>query len=194
MDYREVKSKKELIKDTAARLFRKKGFSATSMRDIASEVGMEAASLYNHIRSKQEILQELLMFLAEKFTFAIDDIDKAQIAPEKKIEKLVELHVRLTVEHTDPIALITSEWVHLKTPQLDDFIRLRNDYEQKFLRIIEECIDAGVFHPVNPEIALFSILSTLRWLYAWYSKNDQYSQVELEQQMIHCLVHGLKKS
>ncbi len=188
------RSKKEVIKDAAAQLFRKNGYSATSMRLIAAEVGMEAASLYNHIRSKQDILQELLLELAEKFMVAMKDIANANLSPLKKIEKLVELHVRLTVEHTDSIALITSEWVHLKPPYLEQFIQKRNRYEKKFLNIIQDCIEQGDFHPVNPEIALFSILSTLRWLYAWYSKNPLHSPIELEQQMIHCLITGLKRS
>ena len=52
-------SKKELILQKAATMFRQKGFAATSMRDLAETVGIEAASLYNHIQSKSEILQEI---------------------------------------------------------------------------------------------------------------------------------------
>jgi len=67
-------TKKEIIKKEAARLFRLKGYKATSMRDIAQEVGMEAASLYNHIANKQELLSETMMYIAEIFTAGMEDI------------------------------------------------------------------------------------------------------------------------
>ena len=54
-----VKTKKQLILEAAARLFRDKGYAATSMRDLARAVDLKASSLYNHIGSKEEILQNI---------------------------------------------------------------------------------------------------------------------------------------
>ena len=55
---KQISRKDEIIK-TAAKLFKEKGYSAVTMRDIATAMGMKAASLYNHIKSKQEILKEI---------------------------------------------------------------------------------------------------------------------------------------
>jgi len=52
--------KKEIIK-TATMLFKEKGYSAVTMRDIAKALGIKAASLYNHINSKQHILRDIIM-------------------------------------------------------------------------------------------------------------------------------------
>ena len=54
-------SKKELILEKAATMFRQKGFAATSMRDLAETVGIEAASLYNHIRSKMKYWKQFVL-------------------------------------------------------------------------------------------------------------------------------------
>ena len=51
-----IETRKEEIIVTAAKLFKEKGFSAVTMRDIAKSVGIKAASLYNHINSKEELL------------------------------------------------------------------------------------------------------------------------------------------
>ncbi len=188
-----MKSKKEVIKDCAARLFRQKGYKATSMRDIARAVGMEAASLYNLIRSIQEILRELLMDIAHTYTKAKHHIESSSLAANEKIEKLIELHIKHTVERTDAISIITSEWVHLESPTIEEYLRLRKSYEEKFAKIIRQGIQAKQFEEVDIEIAVFSILSSLRWLYSWYSEKKDISPVELEQQMKHCLLNGLRK-
>ena len=61
-------TKKDAIIKKAAALFRNKGFKATSMRELAEKIGVEAPSLYNHIGSKSELLQAICFKVAEDFT------------------------------------------------------------------------------------------------------------------------------
>jgi len=184
-------TKKEIIKQHAARLFRLKGYKATSMRDIAQEVGMEAASLYNHISNKQELLAELMMHIAEIFTDGMKNILNSSLSPREKMERLINLHIRYTTEKPDAIAIITSEWVHLEEPILKDYLQLRSAYEGNIRNVIKEGIEQGQFAAVDVEIAVFSILSTLRWLYSWYHQQENINPVELEQKMVQCLLDGV---
>lgn len=186
-----MKSRKEEIKSSAARLFRKRGYKATSMRDIAQEVGIKAASIYNHISSKQELLAELLLEIATIFTKEMDLLQASSFKSQQKLERLIAIHVRLTIEHTDAIALISGEWVHLEEKQKRKYITLRDNYENKFKAIINQGKIEGVFKDLDTEIILFSTLSTLRWLYSWYSRNRTYNQVELEKQITECLINGV---
>ncbi len=184
-------SKKEEIKQRAARLFRLKGYKATSMRDIAQEVGMEAASLYNHISNKQEILAELMMHIAEIFTEGMNNIQASSLSPREKMERLIALHIRYTMEKPNAIAIITSEWVHLEEPNHKSYLLLRSAYEQNIQSIIEMGIEQKQFAPVDSKIASFSILSTLRWLYSWHHQQGNINPVELEQKMVQCLLDGI---
>lgn len=188
-----MKSRKEQIKDAAAYLFRKKGYKATSMKDIADAMDIKAASLYNHIKSKQELLSELSLEIAHAFTNGLTDIENSSLTGLEKLKKIVGLHVRLTIDHTDAIALVTSEWVHLEETY-DEYLSLRVAYENRFKKIIEACIEEGDIAEVQVDIAIFSVLSSLHWLYSWYSKNkDKIGAVELENQMVKCLIEGLIK-
>ncbi len=187
-------SKREEIINTAALLFRKRGYTATSVRDIAREMGMEASSLYNHIASKQEILNHLLLSIGQLFSEGMKDIKTSPLNSIQKLERLVDMHVRLTIEHTDAISLIPNEWIHLEAPAIKNFLVLRDEYEKEFTAIVSEAIDQSYVKEVNIELAVFSILSTLRWLYSWYSKNKSINPIELETEMRKCLIDGLRIS
>lgn len=186
-------SKREEIIQLAASLFRKRGYSSTSVRDIAREIGMEASSLYNHIRSKQEILNELMLNVANSFCNGMDSIKEAPLNPLQKLERIVALHVNITINEPDAVALIPNEWIHLETEGIQDFLKLRDRYEKDFKQILQDCLDQGFIKPVNIDLASFSILSTLRWLYSWYSKNKDVNVIELEEEMKKCLINGLAK-
>ncbi len=169
-------------------MFRRRGYKATSMRDIAAVIGMEAPSLYNHITGKQQILGELLMMIANAFTDGMKEIASAPLSSKARLEHLIILHVDITIDHTDAVSLLTNEWVHLEGKIAKDFAQLKDNYEKDFATIIEACRDEGVIKEVNIELAMFSMLSTLRWLYSWYSKNPRVNKIALEQQMIKLLI------
>lgn len=186
-------SKKQEISNCAARLFRKKGYKATSMRDIGDAMNMKAASLYNHIASKEELFSEILLKMASLFTKGMSEIAQSSLSTADKLERLIALHVKLTIEHTDAISLIAGEWVHLPDAAMAEYIDHRDAYEKEFRTIIDQGKAEGLYQDMDTDIILFSILSTLRGLYSWYTKNKHYNSIELERQMLHCLTRGITK-
>ncbi|WP_170110338.1 TetR/AcrR family transcriptional regulator [Flavilitoribacter nigricans] len=187
-----VRSRKESISACAARLFRKRGYQATSMRDIAEAESIKAASIYNHFKSKQEILSSLLLRMARLFTQGMQTVKTSGADPVGQLEQLIRLHVRLTIEHTDAIALIAGEWIHLEEPHLQEYRRMRDSYEAEFKEILNEGKQQGLLRDLATDIALFSMLSSLRWLYSWYSRNRDYPAEKLEEEMIATLLGGIK--
>jgi len=186
------KTKNKIIK-AAAKLFRKKGYAASSMQEIAAQIGIKSASLYNHIESKNEILETILMMVANEFVSEMSMIKQSKLSSIKKVEKLISLHVRLTMKYPDSMAMLIGEWAHLEDKPRKKYLKLRDSYERDFRKIIEGCIKEGDFHKVNVDLALFSILSTLRWTYSWYSKNSKISPLDLEADLYQTLIEGLQK-
>ena len=182
-------SRREIIYQQAANLFRKKGYNATSMQDIADAVGIKPSSIYNHVPSKQAILSGLLIGIADLFVQGMGEIKDSSLNPVEKLEYLISLHVRLTIEHTDAIGLIVGEWIHLEDKS--KYLKMRDSYEDAFKKIINQGKRKGVIKNLDTEILLFSILSTLRWLYSWYTKNRKYNKIELENQLKEALVGGV---
>ncbi len=188
-----MKTSKETILKEASKLFRKKGYAGTSVQDIAQAVGVKAASLYNHISSKQEILQELCMPISRQFSQGMIDISESTLNPFEKLQAIVSLHIKVTQSFTDSMSLITGDWIHLEGGALKEYKASRKNYEQSFRTILEHCKKENLIDKnINTEVSLFSILSSLHWLYSWRERHQEISSIELEKQLKNCLLNGLK--
>ena len=184
--------KDEIIK-TAAKLFKEKGYSAVTMRDLASAMGMKAASLYNHIKSKQQILKEIIITLAEEFTSGLKQIQQSEKSNIKKIEEVVKLHVKIASQNPYGMASLNNDWMHLEE-KLDYYLELRTNYEEELREIIAEGVKKGEIIDENIEIMLFSILTTLRSLYSWIPKKEYRNPEKLSQQLSTVLIQGINKN
>src|SRR5690554_7119699 len=102
-------SRKEEIIIIAATLFREKGYNAISMRDLAAEMNMKAASLYNHISGKQEILAAIILEVAIEFTKGMDNIIAQNASSLQKLKDVIELHIDVTVNYADGMASLTND-------------------------------------------------------------------------------------
>ena len=97
-------SRKQEIISAASILFKEKGYSAVTMRDLAKAMGIKAASLYNHIQSKQEILSTIIIDLAEEFTTGMEQIVNSNKNATQKIENIIDLHIDVTLRNADGLA------------------------------------------------------------------------------------------
>jgi len=186
----EHQTRKEEIIKTAAKLFREKGYSAVTMRDLATGMGIKAASLYNHIDSKQDILKSIIISLAEEFTTGMDIIKNSNDDAIQKLKDIVKLHVHITTKNAYGMASLNNDWMHLED-QLDYYLLLRKNYEQDFIDIIKLGIQSNQIINANPEIVMFSILSTLRSLYLWIPKKEDLNREELSIQLSLVLINGI---
>ena len=184
-------SRKQEIYKTAARLFKEKGYSAVTMRDLAAEMGIKAASLYNHISSKQQILSEIILEIATQFTEGVDAITGQETNTLTKLKAVITQHITLTADNPYGMAALNNDWMHLEG-KLDHYLDLRNQYEKKFRAIILEGKQAGELKEVNTEILVYSILTTLRNLYLWIPKKGELKKDELIEGLCITLLQGVE--
>jgi AcrR family transcriptional regulator len=160
------------------------------MRDLANELGIKAASLYNHISSKQQILSEIIMAIAEDFTDGIEEIAATQTSAPEKLKAVVAQHITLTADNPFKMATLNNDWMHLED-KLDTYLKLRNQYEKRFREIVLQGQKAGDLKGVSHEILLFSILSTLRNLYLWIPKKADLRKEKLIEDLSEILLQGV---
>src|SRR3984957_1611426 len=131
-------TKKEVIIEKASKLFREKGFGAASMRDLAEHVGVEAASLYNHIQSKSEILQIICYKVANDFLTNLEPVESSPQSTLKKMEAVIRLHIRMMLDQYEFVYISDHEWRHLPEPYLSNFFNQRRNYRKRLGDIIED--------------------------------------------------------
>jgi len=186
-------SKKEVIIQKAATLFRKKGFAATSMRDIAASIGVEAPSLYNHIESKNAILKEVCFRVAQLF---MNNLKEVELCPELnlvKIEKIIRFHISMMTEEYESVYISDHEWMHLPEPFLSDFKTQRRNYRSRLAAILQKGIDNKEISVVNPYIAVLTILSAIGGIESWQRSGKKVDVKSVAETMVRILVDGLKK-
>ena len=187
------KTKKQVIQEAAARLFRDKGYSATSMRDLAEAVQLKASSLYNHISSKEEILKNICFENAHHFLKRMKQVEEMDGSAADKVKALIQFHIQVATEDATSVTAFNDEWRHLNEPFLSEFRALRKDYESRFRALLEAGMRDGEFRAIEPTVALHTIFSSVRWLYDWFQPGKKIGAEELQEHISSLLMNGLAK-
>lgn len=183
--------RKEEIIQTAALLFNTMGYKKVTMRVLAAEIGIKAASLYNHIESKQEILSHIILDLSQQFTSNMEKVTQMDLSPVGKLKKIITSHIDITLNNPNGMASLQNDWMYLEEEHLPYYKKMRREYEENLRQIIKQGIAQGEIKNKNPEIILFSILTSLRSLYIWYSRQKEMKKNDLKADIIDVLLNGI---
>jgi TetR/AcrR family transcriptional regulator, cholesterol catabolism regulator len=186
-------SRREVIVKAAATLFHEKGYKAASMRDLAERVGVEAASLYNHIRSKTELLHDICFNVANIFWEHFNKIDAIDASPIEKFEIILRFHIRQMIENFEEVYISDREWRYLADPYLSNFQNQRRNYRKRFAAVIEQGIASGEINKIDASTAVLIVLHAVSGIESWHRSKLKISGEELEENMVIILIDGLKK-
>ncbi len=185
-------SKKDVIVQSAASLFKEKGYAATSMRDIAESIGVEAPSLYNHIESKKEILNEICFKVARLFTAHLEEVEVSANSILDKMESIIRFHISMMIEEYENVYISDHEWRHLPESFLADFKSRRSNYRSRLATLLQKGIDNNEVNRINPEVAVLTILSAIGGIESWQRSSKQIDSKSLEENMVKMLIDGLR--
>ena len=186
-------TKQDAITNKAAALFRKKGFKATSMRELAENIGVEAPSLYNHIGSKSELLQNICFKIANDFTVQLQLVEDSKQKTIQKLEELIRFHIHMMVDSFDEVFVANHEWKHLEEPYLSNFLNQRKLYESRMVQLVKDGIKKKELKNIHPHVAVLTILSAVRGLEFWQRHKKELVAEELENNIVNHLLNGLIK-
>ena len=186
-----VLTRKAQITEVAKNMFRQQGYAATSMRDLAREIGIEPASLYSHIRSKEELLSNICFKIGADFFEAFHEIETIT-DPAARLTAAIKGHVAVIVNNLDASAVFLHEWRFLSEPNLSEFKSQRDRYESYFRALIREGIEGGIFKKQDEKFIVLTIFSSLNWIYEWYKPEGSMCAEDIGQKLSELILEGLK--
>ncbi|NRB76126.1 MAG: TetR/AcrR family transcriptional regulator [Verrucomicrobiales bacterium] len=189
----EGQARNEEVFRTAASLMVQRGYAGTSMGDLAEAVGMTKAGLYHHIKSKQEMLFEILQFAMNVMEHEVIEPTRGIADPEQRLRNMIRLHVRVLFKHGLELTLLFPERRHLEPPQ-QEIIWQRVDRYQGLLRTsMRELAEQGKLRELDINVAASHILQTIAGIARWHPQGRGVAEALLAEQTVNFNLSAILK-
>jgi AcrR family transcriptional regulator len=187
-------SKEQEIIAVAARLFKEKGYRATTLEDIAAAVGMLKGSLYYYIRSKEELLYLVVRDPIRQAYKALEEIVASEAPVKVKIARAIGNHMTVFHQHYPHIAVYLHDYHHLMQ-QLEKTIETPRHYQQLWATLLEQGVATGeVRSDLDIKVTGYAILGMCNWIYRWYNPQGTLSAEEIAGIFTTLVLEGLTYS
>lgn len=177
----------------ATRLFRERGFHATSMQDLAEALGMNRGSLYHYIVSKDDLLWAVLTRGFDLLEARVLPVLESDAPPLERLSAAIREHLRVAADHADELSLIQIELRSLSRERRAEMIRRRDAYETLWRQTIEEGIADGSLRVFDIRLAGTGILSVCNWFTQWYRPDGPQTVDEIADLFTDLFLTGLRR-
>ncbi len=152
----------------ATRLFRQRGFHATSMQDLGEALGMNRGSLYHYIDAKDDLLWRIVSGALEQLDAHVRPVLDSDRPGAERLRDAMAAHLAFAAEHPDELSLLQVELRALDPERRRRIVGRRDAYEAMWRAAIAEAIDEGAMAAVDVRLAGMAILSACNWFTQWY--------------------------
>lgn len=161
--------RREAVITTAARLFREKGYAATTVRDIADALGVTSAALYRYVTSKDDLLDAILdhaMAVGERH---LEEALAAEGPPEERLRQVIRHHVLAVLDESAATMAVFFQEIGLAgTHGRAGIDARRARYQDAIVRVFRAAAEHGVIETVDARVTAFGIMGIGNWLHRWY--------------------------
>jgi AcrR family transcriptional regulator len=188
----EPQDRRELILSSAAGMFARKGITATTVREIAEEVGVLSGSLYHHFESKDAIVDEILNRYLDTIRIRYADILASKKTPAEYLHDLVIVSLRIAEEQPHATAIYQNQADNLRgRPGYDAIQTAAAEIQKSWMKVIEAGVADGSFRDdINPRV-FYRLIRDAVWLsIRWHRPNGPYTTAQLADDLTALFLHG----
>ena len=183
----------EEVLQSAANIFFAKGFHATSIEDVARDVGMLKGSLYYYIKSKEDLLFQLLLAgIEDSDAFIAQQIDPLG-EPVKQLERAIRAQIDYIIQHRVPFGLFLHEFDSLSGKRQHKLISVMSRYNNRFVELVRRGQQEGKLIAGEPWVIVNGILGMCNWLYRWYDPDQVSDPEQIKSVFLRMVFDGIRK-
>lgn len=187
-----LKRRQREIVDTAAEIFYQKGYSETSVQDVADAVGILKGSLYYYIDSKEDLLFQMLLEVHEDAKSVVTETAELDLPPLDRLRVYIRRHVEYNARNLARIAVYYHDFGLLAPERREAIVGQRNYYASFVQALIREAQERGdVDASLDPALISNAVFGLANWLYTWYQPNGSASPEYLGQLYAELIVDGV---
>ena len=160
--------KRERILEEAVKLFYERGFSGTTLDDIAAELGVTKPFIYTHFRSKVDLLAALCQPTIELSLAAVAAAAASDGPPPDRLYRAVSGFTRVVLQRQANIAIYFREEKSLGKDALDSINMLRKQFDRVLSGLLREGVESGDFRVPDTNLAALAIGGMISWAYTWH--------------------------
>lgn len=180
---------------SASALMASRGFSQTSIRDVAAETGISLGGMYYYFKNKEDLL-----FLIQEKTFAsLLDLQEKAVAEcgcaDECLHRLVKNHLAYFISHFNELKVCTFELESLQGERYEAIAQLRRRYFLCMARVVGEMNNVPadqVEHDGVVRHRTLFIFGMLNWVFMWYDPDKDDPVEALGEEMVSMVMNGLK--
>jgi len=189
------RERSEEVYRAALRLFREKGYHATSMQDIAAAVGLYKGSLYHYIAGKEDLLVQVFERALGTLVADVERIclDTA-LGPSAQLRLIIQAHVCCVAENLDALTVYLHEFRALAGESLANVRAQRDRYAVLVAETVARGVRLGEFETADVEIATLGLLGMCNWLCQWYRPGGRLGPAEIGGYFADLVLAGLSKA
>jgi len=151
----------------AALCFNQKGYSGTSLKDVAHKLGLTDAALYYYVRNKEELVYQCYLRAADVGREAMQRAIAGSGSGFDKVVRYLRYHVELMVGDRGPVAIL-SEIPALEPEHRDEVLELSRQHSAAFEALLEEGIEDGSIRPCDVRMTGNAIMGSINWIPKWF--------------------------
>jgi AcrR family transcriptional regulator len=174
----------------AASAFRKSGYHATNMNQIADAVNMTKSNLYNYFTAKEDILFFCHQYGMIRLVKLLDRINATSHAPEVKLRRLITGFVHLMNDELDG-QIMSVDLKELTGTRLRRVVAMRDKVDKGMRRIIANGIRSASFRQVDTKLVSFTIFGAMNWIPRWFNPHGSAESVEISNVVVDCIFNGI---
>jgi AcrR family transcriptional regulator len=188
MDHRAMREeilayKRERILEEAVKLFYQRGFTGTTLDDIAAELGVTKPFIYTHFRSKTDLLAALCKPTIELSLDAVSRAAQAPGSPIARLHRAIMDFTQVVLSRQANIAIYFREEKNLAPDALAEINALRRKFDRVLSNLLTEGVAVGEFEMVDVNLAALAIGGMISWAYTWHRPEGRLPLDELCQRM-----------